>query len=79
MSLDYQAIREQVKLLGENALGRAKQLQDRRAQALELLVKNAQDADGLHQKIETVVRNTNIWYQRLAGNASTTHRTCFPL
>jgi hypothetical protein len=57
MSLDFQSIREQVKLLGENALDRAKQLQDKRAQALELLANNAQNVADLRQKVDTVVRN----------------------
>lgn len=57
MSLDFQSIREQVKLLGENALIRAKQLQTKREQALELLTNNAQNLSSLRQKAETVVRN----------------------
>ena len=57
MSLDYKSIREQVKQLGENAIGRAQQLQDKRTQALELLANNSQNVAGLRQKVETVVRN----------------------
>jgi hypothetical protein len=57
MSLDFQSIREQVKLLGENAIGRAEQLQDKRAHAIELLATNSQNVAGLRQKVESVVRN----------------------
>ena len=57
MSLDFQSIREQVKQLGENAIGRAQQLQDKHAQALELLANNAQNVAGLRQKVDVVVRN----------------------
>ncbi len=57
MSLDFQSIREQVKQLGENAIGRAQQLQDKHAQALELLANNAQNVAGLRQKVDIVVRN----------------------
>jgi hypothetical protein len=57
MSLDFQSIREQIKLLGENALGRAQQLQEKRDQALELMTINAQNVADLRQKVETVVRN----------------------
>ena len=57
MSLDFQSIREQVKLLGENALILAKQIQNKRELAVELLTNNAQDLLGLRQKVEMVVRN----------------------
>jgi hypothetical protein len=57
MSLDFQSIREQVKQLGENAIGRAQQLQAKRAQALELLLNNAKNMTGLRQKVETVVHS----------------------
>ncbi len=57
MSLDFQSIREQVKLLGESALLRAKQLETKREQALELMADNAQNLSALRQKVEMVVRN----------------------
>jgi hypothetical protein len=57
MSLDFQSIREQVKLLGENALILAKQHQTKREQAVELLTNNAQNLSGLRQKVEMVARN----------------------
>ncbi len=57
MSLDFQSIREQVKLLGENALTLAKQLQTKREQALEEMTTNAQNLSALRQKVELVVRN----------------------
>jgi len=60
MSLDFQSIREQVKQLGENAISRAQQLQDKRTQALELLKNNSQNVAGLRQKVETVVRNHDL-------------------
>jgi hypothetical protein len=57
MSLDFQSIREKVKQLGENAVSRVQQLQEKHAQAFELLLNNAQNLAGLRQKVEDVVRN----------------------
>jgi hypothetical protein len=57
MSLDFQSIREQVKQLGENALSRAQEVQNKRAQALNLLAESAEDVAALRQKIDHAVRN----------------------
>ncbi|UCD97788.1 MAG: DNA double-strand break repair nuclease NurA [Chloroflexota bacterium] len=57
MSLDFQSIRQQVMLLGENALEQAGELQNKREQALEILVENAQNLSDLRQKVEMVVRS----------------------
>ena len=57
MSLDFQSIRQQVQQLGETAVVRERELRERRELALDLLESNAQDLDGLKQKVVDVVRN----------------------
>ncbi len=57
MSLDFQSIRQQVQQLGETAVLREHELDERRALALAALESNSQDLDGLIQKVEGVVRN----------------------
>lgn len=57
MSLDFQSIRQQVQQLGETAVLRERELDERRALALAALESNSQDLDGLRQKVEGVVRN----------------------
>jgi len=57
MSLDFQSIRQQVQQLGETAVVRERELRERRELALDLLESNAQDLDGLKQKVVDVARN----------------------
>ena len=47
MSLDFQSIRQQVQQLGETAVLREHELDERRALALAALESNSQDLDGL--------------------------------
>lgn len=56
MSLDFQQVRDQVKLLGENAPRRARELQALREKAHELLDTQAHDLEMLRQKVQRVVR-----------------------
>jgi len=56
MSLDFQQVRDQVKMLGENAPQRARELQFLREKARDLLESNAQNLDGLRQKVQRVVK-----------------------
>ena len=57
MALDFQQVREQIKRLGENAPGRARQLSRQREQALELLKGNALDLEQLRQKVQLIAHN----------------------
>jgi hypothetical protein len=56
MSLDFQQVQEQVHQLGENALGRARDLQEKQALAIQLLEKYAAQFDFLRRKVEEAVR-----------------------
>jgi hypothetical protein len=55
MSLDFQQVQEQVRQLGENALGRARDLQEKQALASLLLEKLAAQFDFLRRKVEEAV------------------------
>lgn len=55
MSLDFQQVRAQVKMLGEKAPSRAMLLQERREQALAMLEGNANELERLRRKVEEVV------------------------
>lgn len=57
MALDFQQVREQVKKLGENAKLREQHLQSLRERAFELLKSNANDLQGLQQKVQLVAHN----------------------
>jgi hypothetical protein len=57
MSLDFQSIREQVKLLGETAFIRERELRGKRKLAIELLEENAGKLEELRHKVGDVVRN----------------------
>jgi hypothetical protein len=57
MALDYQAVRNQVKRLGENASSRERELQERRDKAWHLFGSYAQDLEGLRKKVELVARS----------------------
>ena len=59
MSLDFQSIRQQVQQLGETAVLREHELDERRALALAAMESNSQDLDGLRQKVEGVVRKND--------------------
>ncbi len=54
MAINFQQVREQVKTLGENAAGRARQLQELRQRALELLNNHAGNLEGLRQRVQEV-------------------------
>jgi hypothetical protein len=57
MGLDYQQMREQVKQLGQSAPGREDRLKALRQRAWDLLQANANELEGLRQKVQTVVRS----------------------
>lgn len=57
MSLDYLQVREQIKSLGEGAMGRAARLQSLHARAKEILRSNAGEIEHLRQKVNTILRN----------------------
>ena len=55
MSLDFQQVQDQVHQLGENALGRARDLQEKQALADQLLKQYAHQLDFLSRKVEEAV------------------------
>jgi hypothetical protein len=57
MSIDFQQVREQVKVFGDGAGSREQALQQNREQVKQLLVDNAKEIEALRQKIQLVVRN----------------------
>jgi hypothetical protein len=57
MSVDFQQVRQRVNQIGENATQRLSLLQERRQQALDLLRDNANSLEGLHQKVQQIVRS----------------------
>ena len=59
MTINFQQVREQVKTLGENAAGRASQLQELRQRALELLNNHAGNLEGLRQRVLDVANGAN--------------------
>jgi len=56
MAVDFNAVRKQVKELGENAMTRSQELLAKRTLAFELLEEHAQQADTLLQRVEKIVR-----------------------
>lgn len=56
MSLDYQQVRQQIQVLGEQALPRARQLARLRQDAADLLRRHAQDQEALRQRVQAVTR-----------------------
>ncbi len=54
MAINFQQVREQVKSLGENAAGRASQLQELRRRAVEILNNHAGNLEGLRQRVREV-------------------------
>jgi hypothetical protein len=56
MSLDYQQVQQQIQALGEQAPGRARELQTLRQRAAELLAQHAQSQAALRQRVQTVTR-----------------------
>jgi hypothetical protein len=57
MALDFQQVREQVKILGENAPLRARELQALRERAREILLSNAQDLERLTRKVQMIAHD----------------------
>ena len=57
MSIDFQELRKQIITMGENARLREIRLQELRATARKLLESNAENIEGLRQKVERVVRS----------------------
>lgn len=55
MTLDFQQIQQQVRELGENAARRKEQVATRRQQARAILEANADNLEGLRQKVQRVV------------------------
>ena len=56
MAINFQQVREQVKTLGENAAGRASQLQELRQRALDLLNNHAGNLEGLRERVRQVAQ-----------------------
>lgn len=56
MSIDFQNLRQQIIAMGENARLREIRLQEVREKARNLLESNAENVEGLRQKVERVVR-----------------------
>jgi hypothetical protein len=56
MAINFQQVREQVKSLGENAAGRAGQLQELRQRALEILNNHAGNLEGLRERVREVAQ-----------------------
>ena len=57
MALDFQQVRQQVRDLGENALQRQHELEDRRDEARRLLAQHAGRVDELRRQVQEVVRS----------------------
>jgi hypothetical protein len=57
MSIDFQELRKQIITMGENARLREIRLQELRETARKLLESNAENIEGLRQKVERVVRS----------------------
>lgn len=56
MAINFQQVREQVKSLGENAAGRASQLQELRQRGMELLNNHAGNLEGLRQRVQSAAQ-----------------------
>jgi hypothetical protein len=57
MNLDYQSIRDQVKQLADTTILRERELGEKLKLALDLMESNAENLDGMRQKVGEVVRN----------------------
>ncbi len=56
MSIDFQQVRQQIKMLGEGAHSRAQRLKELRKRAQELLAQHAENPEFLTQRVTRVVR-----------------------
>lgn len=57
MTLDFQQVQEQVRQMGEKALARERQLNDKRRRAQEALENHAQEVDKLRQRVDLISHN----------------------
>ena len=61
MAIDFQSVKKQIQKMGENAPARARQYEEKRQQAAELLEDNAQSQELLKERIDAALRfNPNL-------------------
>lgn len=79
MSLDYQQVREQIKELGKTAPERVRQLQIKRATAMEALNEYSDKIELLNEKISMALDSNANLRCAIPGNESLNHRKSLPI